>query len=209
MFDLFNPYPKDAERGVSLNTLSDYSDMPGLIYLPSYISVKEEQELLRNINSESWLSDIKRRVQHYGYKYDYKSRRIDYSMFLGALPLWAQPFANKLYSEKFINQLPDQMIVNEYLPGQGIANHVDCEPCFGETILSISLGSSCVMDFINLRTKAKKLILLEPRSLIVLSDEARHFWTHGINARKIDDFKGNQIIRSKRLSMTFRKVILK
>jgi len=37
--------------------------------------------------------------------------------------------------------------VNEYLPGQGIAPHVDTHDAFGPTLLSLSLVSGIVMDF--------------------------------------------------------------
>ena len=39
---------------------------------------------------------------------------------------------------------PDQVTVNEYLPGQGIAPHVDTHSAFEDGIASLSLGSSCV-----------------------------------------------------------------
>lgn len=39
------------------------------------------------------------------------------------------------------------MTVNEYLPGQGIAAHVDTHDAFGHTLLSLSLASGVVMDF--------------------------------------------------------------
>ena len=42
---------------------------------------------------------------------------------------------------------PDQVTVNEYLPGQGIAAHVDTHEAFGHTLLSLSLVSGVVMDF--------------------------------------------------------------
>ena len=103
---------------------------------------------------------------------------------------------------------PSQLIINEYQPGQGIANHVDCEPCFGETIISVSLGCNCVMDFINLKTKEKIEVMLEPRSLVIISGEARHNWTHGIATRKTDSFNGIKYERQLRISMTFRNVIL-
>ena len=45
-------------------------------------------------------------------------------------------------------ELADQLIVNDYAPGQGIPAHVDA-PLFTDTIISISLGSSCVMEFSN------------------------------------------------------------
>ncbi len=64
------------------------------------------------------------------------------------------------------------------------------------------------MDFINLKTKDKIEVLLEPRSLVVISGEARHNWSHGIAARKTDFFNRNKIDRTLRISMTFRNVIL-
>lgn len=35
---------------------------------------------------------------------------------------------------------PDQVIVNEYQPGQQIAPHIDCVPCFGSVVASLTLG---------------------------------------------------------------------
>jgi alkylated DNA repair dioxygenase AlkB len=212
MYDLFNPAP---DITISQNDLcnpkviNDVSMIQGLTYIPNFIDKFEVKNFIDAINSEKWLSDIKRRVQHYGYKYDYKARSIDYSMFLGQLPYWALPMAKRLFNESHIDSIPDQLIVNEYVPGQGITNHVDCEPCFGDTVISISLGSSCVMDFINVRTKQKNEVMLESGSLVVLSGEARHNWTHGIAQRKTDNFNGIKTDRKLRISMTFRKVTLK
>lgn len=212
MYDLFNQAPSQITAQNELyksNVMNDISMINGLKYIPNFIDKLEVKSFIDAINSEEWLSDIKRRVQHYGYKYDYKARSIDYSMFIGQLPFWAMGMAHRLFEENHINVIPDQLIINEYKPGQGIANHVDCEPCFGDTIISISLGSSCVMDLINLQTKQKIEVLLESGSLIVLTGEARHRWTHGIAQRKTDTFNGLKIDRGLRISMTFRKVILK
>jgi alkylated DNA repair dioxygenase AlkB len=212
MYDLFNPAPDITINQNDLcnpKIINDISKIKGLTYIPNFIDIFEVKSFIDSINTEPWLSDIKRRVQHYGYKYDYKARSIDYKMFIGQLPNWAEPIAKRLFEEKHIIELPDQLIINEYEPGQGIANHVDCKPCFGDTIISISLGSSCVMDFINLRTKQKIELMLESGSLVVLSGEARYNWTHGIAQRKTDNFNGIKTNRQLRISMTFRKVILK
>ncbi|MFN3302056.1 MAG: alpha-ketoglutarate-dependent dioxygenase AlkB, partial [Patescibacteria group bacterium] len=142
------------------------------------------------------------------YKYDYKARFIDYSMKIGELPEWVKPFAKKLYQEGYMPAIPDQLIVNEYKQGQGIASHVDCEPCFGDTIISLSLGSTCIMEFTNKETREKIEVLLEPRSLVVLKDDARYLWTHGITGKKADIFKGIKHERKTRISLTFRNVIL-
>jgi alkylated DNA repair dioxygenase AlkB len=97
----------------------------------------------------------------------------------------------------------DQLLVNEYQPGQGIAPHRDYAP-FGRTVVTLSLLSPCVMDFRHPRTGRKETLLLEPRSLVVLSDEARYEWEHGIAPRKRDDWHGLPVGRSRRLSVTFR-----
>lgn len=193
----------------TINDLSSISKINGLIYIPEYISELEELFLLKSLNSEVWLGDLKRRVQHYGYKYDYKARFIDYSMKIGNLPEWVMPTAIKLKEDKLINEIPDQLIINEYEPGQGIANHIDCEPCFGETIISLSLGSNCVMLFKNKDSNEEFQVLLEPKSLVVLKEDARYKWTHGIVGKKTDIFNNVKYKRGTRVSLTFRNIILR
>ena len=46
-------------------------DISGLQYIPDFIARDEESALIANIDEQPWLNDLKRRVQHYGYKYDY------------------------------------------------------------------------------------------------------------------------------------------
>lgn len=180
----------------------------GLRYIPDFIMPSEETALLTTVDQQPWLTDLKRRVQHYGWKYDYTARRVDASMRLGALPDWLIDYCQRLYDGRHFPKLPDQVIINEYQPGQGIAPHVDCVPCFEETIASISLGSPCVMEFTNPATSEKVAHLLEPRSLLIFSGEARYIWTHGIAARKTDKYAGQVIQRGRRISLTFRNVIL-
>jgi len=182
--------------------------IPGLQYVENYFTTQEQEALIATIDKQEWLGDLKRRVQHYGFKYDYKARKIDLGMRIGALPDWAKAIADRLYSEGYFDVVPDQLIINEYLPGQGITPHIDCEPCFEDTIVSISLGSSCVMDFTNKETGDKIPVLLTPRSMVVLKGESRYGWMHGIAARKTDKFEGNAYQRGRRISLTFRKTIL-
>jgi alkylated DNA repair dioxygenase AlkB len=89
----------------------------------------------------------------------------------------------------------------------GISKHVDCVPCFDRTIASLSLGSPCVMELFRTRTREKVERLLEPRSLLVLQDEARYRWAHAVPARKKDVFGGRTWLRARRVSLTFRKVL--
>jgi len=192
----------------SLNNIDQLSKIIGLSYIPDFITIEEHDFFWKSVNSENWLGDLKRRVQHYGYKYDYRARFIDYSMKIGELPKWIIPFANRLHQVGLTPKIADQLIVNEYKQGQGIATHIDCEPCFGDTIISLSLGSTCVLEFVNKKSNEKIDVLLEPRSLVVLKDDSRYKWTHGIVGRKSDIFNGSKFERSTRISLTFRNVIV-
>ncbi len=183
-------------------------DIQGLSYIPDFITGGEEHEFISKINSQPWLSDLKRRVQHYGYKYDYTARTVTRDSYLGPLPDWVQPLCKRLFQEQVFSDVPDQVIINEYLPGQGISAHIDCVPCFAETIASVSVGSSVIMQFTQPKTGQKEEIYLKERSLIILAGEARYQWQHAIPARKSDIVNGFKIDRGKRISLTFRKVIL-
>jgi alkylated DNA repair dioxygenase AlkB len=182
-------------------------DIPGLDYMPDFVSADVEQKILQALDQETWLGDLERRVQHYGYKYNYKSRRIDETMRVGELPSWLVNLGNRMVKWGVFEVTPDQVIVNEYLPGQGITSHIDCEPCFGDTVASLSLGSGCYMDFTSLETGEKLPFWLERRSLVVLKGDSRYCWQHGIAKRKKDVVGGSNIERTKRISLTFRKVI--
>ena len=182
--------------------------IPGLIVIPNFISVRGESALLSSVDSHPWMQTFKRRVQHYGYVYDYKRRTVDPSMKLGALPAWGTVIAERLFDAGWIGSVPDQMIVNEYVPGQGIAPHIDCEPCFGDTVVSLSLGSDCVMDLTHTLSGKKVPVRLLRRSLLVMRGEARYDWQHGISPRKTDAFGSERIVRGRRVSLTFRAVVL-
>lgn len=183
------------------------ANIPGLRYLPDFIDAETEAALLTIIDQQPWLDDLKRRVQHYGWRYDYKARGITQDLRIGAIPDWLDGLCQRLRAEGIFPRTPDQVIINEYQPGQGISAHVDCVPCFGDTIASLSLGSACVMGFSHVTTGEKQSHLLEPRSLLVLSDDARYHWQHAIPARKSDKWYSETIPRARRISLTFRTVL--
>lgn len=182
--------------------------VPGLTYVPDFILPNDEQALIAFVDGRTWLTDLKRRVQHYGYKYDYKARAVTSESALGSLPDQLQKLAIRLAQEEIFPEPPDQVIVNEYQPGQGISAHIDCVPCFTETIVSLSLLSGCSMTLKAAKTGVTRVQYLRPRSLLVLKGESRYEWQHAIAARKSDMVDGGREPRSRRLSLTFRKVIL-
>lgn len=178
----------------------------GLLYIPQYISQPHHDTLIKTIDEQPWRGDLARRTQHYGYVYDYRAKTVDKSMYLGEMPDWLKRIAQHLHYDGLFSKLPDQAIINEYTPGQGIANHTDSTPSFGEVVTSLSLISSCIMEY--KKSDQSVPILLEPRSLIVMRGVARHEWTHGIPKRKQDVYNSLTIIRERRLSVTFRTVNL-
>lgn len=131
------------------------------------------------------------------------ARRVTLDSHLGPLPKWLQRIATQLNHDGLIEQVPDQVIINEYEPGQGITKHIGCEPCFGDKIFSLSLGSHATFEF-SQESKDKVAITLNPKSLAMMYGEARYDCKHGIPARKKDDRQ----LRPRRISLTFRKAIV-
>ena len=179
-------------------------EINGLKYIPNFINKTEAAELLAQIDANEWLTDLKRRVQHYGWKYDYKLRRVSEDLQIGELPYWLAEYAKKLQAEGYFETAPDQVIVNEYIAGQGISAHSDSF-AFGGVVASLSLGAGCLMDFCN--GERKESLYLEPQSLVVLAGDARYNWQHSIAARKSDKICGVIMPRGRRISLTFRTVL--
>lgn len=178
-------------------------NIPGLLYQPNFITPDEERILLDFIDGGTWNTELKRRTQHYGYRYSYTNRAVDSEDSLGDMPIVFGPVCERMVAAGFFSQAPQQVIVNEYLPGQSIANHVD-SPVFGPVVASLSLESGISMNFESIHSDISKSMYLEPRSLLVLTGESRTEWKHGIPARKRDLVNGKQVPRTRRVSVTFR-----
>jgi len=181
-------------------------EIAGLAYFSNFIDGPTHDRLIESIDLQPWEHSLKRRVQQYGYRYDYKNQTIDSTQWLGPLPDGIAQLAALLHQGNIVEAVADQVIVNEYLPGQGIARHIDRVSCFGKTVAILSLGSRVVMDFYHAASQKKSRRLLESCSLLVLKGLARYEWKHGIAARKTDRFQGEVYRRGRRISLTFRKV---
>jgi alkylated DNA repair dioxygenase AlkB len=176
----------------------------GLVYQDDFLSMEEEKLILSEIDNSKWDTNLKRRVQHYGYIYDYRKKNIDTDLKIGKLPDWLLLLEEKIKTNFNLESSFDQVIVNEYQPGQGISSHIDCIPCFEDIIISISLLSQCIMQFS--KDEEKYELLLNPRSILLLNGEARYNWKHGIKAVKNERCLNSIIPRKRRISITFRKV---
>lgn len=165
-----------------------YFLIPGLYYLPDWISSTMEEDLLSNIEVGIWENSLKRRVQQFGPRYRYQDGKLDSS--LREIPEWIRKFFPDL--KTWFDRPPGQIIINEYLPGQGITKHKDAA-VFGPTIASLSLLNDAQMLLIN--GNSAQELLLKRRSLLILSGEARSAWQHCIPP-----------VENKRISITFRTI---
>lgn len=150
------------------------------------LTQEEESSLIKLIDAQSWDTTLKRRTQHYGFRYDYTSKEA--AEKVQDIPKWCHFIVARLTEQAVLCEEPDQLIINEYTPGQGIYPHVDDVKSFQDGIVSISLGSPIVMDFVNNRNSSiKKELLLTKRSALCLHRDARYQWRHGITSRLSDN----------------------
>ena len=174
-------------------------EIPGATYLRDFISLEEEREVISQIEQGTWTHEFARRRQHYGIGYGQQGR-----VEPSPLPVWIDTIARRIVGARFFSRMPVQALVNEYLPGQGISAHKDYQP-FDE-VASLSLASGCLMEFAKANRTRNVSLWLEPRSLLVLTGEARHEWTHAIRPRLADLVDGAKIPRERRLSLTLRTI---
>ncbi|XP_014666928.1 PREDICTED: alkylated DNA repair protein alkB homolog 8-like isoform X2 [Priapulus caudatus] len=192
---------------------------PGLILVHDIISEDYERELLAAICWEEDFSTQKaqnslrhRQVKHFGYEFRYDNNNVDKDSPLEQpVPAACCCVLDTLRNLGHLHQEPDQLTVNQYLPGQGIPPHVDTHSAFEDQLVSLSLGSAAMMEF--RRDDGRHLpVVLPRRSAIVMTGESRYLWTHGITPRKTDVVpteSGRGLTlqpRGLRTSFTFRKV---
>ena len=125
---------------------------------------------------------------------------------------------------------PNHVLINEYLPGQGIMPHKD-GTAYHPVVCTISLGASLVLDIYGANedgtteSKPRWKILQEPRSLLITTGDLYTDYLHGIAEVKEDTNLGPDTVsnwallqshkeiadgnseRKTRTSLTYRDVI--
>ncbi len=206
---LFPPVPGEQDDEKRPERSFNPDEIDGMIYKKEFLTEHDCDELVRKINDQPWSNALSRRVQHYGWQYDYASKTVTEDTHLGPLPGWLQSIAKRLHQGGYCEEVPDQVIINEYRPGQGIASHIDRET-FGPTVATISLCDCWPMDFTPVGRQTghnvKRELFLSVGSLLVLKGDARSKWSHGIAKRKSDGREQQKKERQLRISVTFRTV---
>uniref|UniRef100_A0A8D8PX82 tRNA (carboxymethyluridine(34)-5-O)-methyltransferase n=1 Tax=Cacopsylla melanoneura TaxID=428564 RepID=A0A8D8PX82_9HEMI len=191
---------------------NDHNKMPpGLILLPEFISDEEETCFSKYMTPTSDTALKHRQVSHYGFEFRYGTNDVDVDHPLEtAVPEEFHVLFDRLKERGLLDEhlpYPEQLTINQYLPGQGIPPHVDTHSPFGDVIVSLSLVSDVVMEFRD--TNDNHLPVLLPRkSVLLLTQDSRYGWTHGITPRKLDVIQTDAGVtvrpRQLRLSCTFR-----
>ena len=169
-----------------LPLFADNENRPaGLQYWPDFVSVDEERELIAGIRSvplqpfQLGPYQGKRKVASFGHRYDYATRTLETAE---PIPEWVRVPSAQV--ENF-RGLPSgaivQVLCTEYDTGTGIGWHRDRQQF--DLVFGLSLGSACRFRF---RRKAGEFwqrysLDAQPRSLYLISGEARHVWEHSIS----------------------------
>lgn len=169
----------------------------GFRYRPDLLDEHEQRELVEAISALTFEEVVfqghlaKRTVRHYGYGYNFDSRRISEGERL-------PPELDEVHrrAAEFAGIERDALVealVTRYPSGAGIGWHRDA-PSFG-TVVGVSLGSPCMFRF-RLKTDSgfeHVRIRAEPGSAYVLEGAARWTWQHSIPP-----------VEAERYSITFR-----
>jgi len=178
-----------------------------------YIEHVDTDGVLAALDQREWKpvthSQNSRKIQHYGFTYNYVSRKV--ATVCEPIPAELEGL-KRLVTEACVQRgLIDatyefnQCIVNDYQPGQGIAKHADVK-AYGPVIGCVTLESGADMTF--RRDNETYTLYTEPNSLYIMSGEARYRWTHEMAARKSDVVEGRRVARGRRVSVTFRNVTI-
>ncbi|XP_012530658.1 alpha-ketoglutarate-dependent dioxygenase alkB homolog 6 [Monomorium pharaonis] len=217
-----------AEKKESLLHNAVVSEIPDTAcYIPNFITEEEERQIIKYVNGvpqPKWTQLSHRRLQNWGGIPHPKG------MIAEQIPDWLQRYIDKVAAldafEKGV--LPNHILINEYLSGQGIMAHSD-GPLFYPVVTTISCGSHTLLDFYRRletseqqQSKLEFSLLLERRSLLVLQKDLYHNYLHSIAERNSDSisdssiknlhmcakkFTEDEIIkRGTRLSLTIRHV---
>ena len=159
--------------------------LPGLRYEPDFIALGEERQLLEAIRSlplheaEYRGYTAKRRIVSYGAGYDFDANELRPAP---AVPDWLHPLRARVARRLAVSTgKVTHALVTEYRPGTQLGWHRDV-PDFA-SVVGVSLGTACRMRFRPYPPRrGQNVVILDlaPRSMYLLTGEARWKWQHGI-----------------------------
>jgi alkylated DNA repair protein alkB homolog 6 len=207
-------------------------------YIPNFLTPAEEAHILNQIHatpSSRWTKLSHRRLLSLPSTLTGPARD---TLIASPLPAYlSRPilprFSNLDIFKNAPHGAPNHVLINEYLPGQGIMPHED-GPAYYPCTATISLGAAIVLDVYEKNDKGEReakpkwRILQEPRSLLVTSGTMYTDTLHGIDEVMVDEGLGEGTVanwdllgekekyevkegakyeRENRLSLTYRDVL--
>ncbi|XP_021650318.1 uncharacterized protein LOC110642539 isoform X3 [Hevea brasiliensis] len=133
-------------------------DLPTVIYKPDFITESEEMHLLDRVvygaPVSKWKSLKNRRLQNWVFPLPTGLLSLaggvvhEKGLLPQDLPPWLTKITQRIYEESgLFPSAINHVLINEYLPDQGIMPHQD-GPAYFPVVAILSLGSPTVMDFI-------------------------------------------------------------
>jgi alkylated DNA repair dioxygenase AlkB len=157
----------------------------GFSYQQEFLSVREEAELLSQLRELDFHAfdfhgyKAKRRIVEYGVEYDFSSRRATATR---PIPTFLNPYKERVarWAGLTAKEIAEA-VITEYPKGAPIGWHRDV-PQF-ESIVGISLKSTSRLRFKPYKSEGKILsVMLQPRSVYLISNAARWEYQHSIPA---------------------------
>lgn len=148
--------------------------IPGLTIIENYLSEAEELALVQLLGlKETTKGTSRNSIKRYGSSLPYNGKIVSEE-----IPSHLQTLCDKLFTDKFHNEPPDSVTVNEYRKGQKIDYHYDSKKS-GPVITVLSLLGNAKMGF--RRIKGQEQFYEVPRrALVTIKDDARKRWQHCI-----------------------------
>jgi alkylated DNA repair dioxygenase AlkB len=165
--------------------LFDEPDLPaGFRYEPDVLSAEQEQHLVRQFEQLEFQPyefrgfSAKRRIHAFGGDYSMGGQRPRDASEIPANLRALQEIAGRISGAPATSF--EHIMVTEYASGAGIGWHRD-RPAY-EHVVGFSFLAPCVLRLRREQGKSweRRSVVLEPRSVYLLSGEARHMWQHSI-----------------------------
>ena len=222
LIPLAPPWPDDWLILPTLDTVEhcvSSQTLKYVFYQPRVLTVSQQADLL------TWLHGLPTAItpgQSASWNtMTYAKRRV--AMFDSPLPGPLAVIASSLVAAGVFQLTPNHVLVNEYLPGQGILPHTD-GPLYQPKTATLSIGGTHVLLKLAKRLSADQIgiqenkvaleVLLEGTgSLVTFCDEAYTKYVHSIDDQVTEEQAsdcccnaktGTTITRGYRISLTFR-----
>ncbi|KAL1757960.1 hypothetical protein FB107DRAFT_208045 [Schizophyllum commune] len=189
---------------------ASFPEGTGVYYIPNFVTVHEKEYLIRKIQEspmQSWKQLKNRRLQLWGGEITPKNVLLarELPAFVTSYPdIISRLKASEAFEGSPHGQ-PNHIIMNEYLPGQGIMPHED-GPAYHPVVATISLGGHAIFHYFRYAPEgegdaedaegAKEpstsnhgrridprpvlTVLLEPRSVVITTGTLYKTHLHGI-----------------------------